>query len=159
MVYAAWSLERDQVAKCQPMTHEAHNCRCIQLVHQVHCKLSYFGMLLTSFVLHSLIIIISQDYVWNRTGRRQCWPSSLTYINPQYIKQGYSQNPTALQWRHNGRDGVSNLQPHHCLLNRLFRRRSKKAPKLCVTGLSEGNCPVAGGFRAQMTSNAKNVSI
>ena len=28
-----------------------------------------------------------------------------------------------LQWRHNGRDGVSNHQPHHCLLNHLFRRR------------------------------------
>ena len=33
---------------------------------------------------------------------------------------------TILQCRHNGRDGVSNHQPHHCLLNRLFRRRSKK---------------------------------
>ena len=32
----------------------------------------------------------------------------------------------SLQWRHNGRDGVSNHQPHHCLLNRLYRRRSKK---------------------------------
>ena len=32
----------------------------------------------------------------------------------------------ALQWRHNGRDSVSNHQPHGCLLNRLFRRRSKK---------------------------------
>ena len=31
-----------------------------------------------------------------------------------------------LQWRHNGRDGVSNHQPHHWLLNRLFRRRSQK---------------------------------
>ena len=31
-----------------------------------------------------------------------------------------------LQWRHNGRDSLSNHQPHHCLLNRLFRRRSKK---------------------------------
>ena len=29
------------------------------------------------------------------------------------------------QWRHNGRDGVSNHQHHHCLLNLLFRRRSK----------------------------------
>ena len=29
-----------------------------------------------------------------------------------------------LQWRHNGRDGVSDHQPHDdCLLNRLFRRR------------------------------------
>ena len=34
-----------------------------------------------------------------------------------------------LQWRHNGRDGVSNHQPHHCLLNRLFRCRSKKKIK------------------------------
>ena len=31
-----------------------------------------------------------------------------------------------LQWRHNERDGVSNHQPHDCLLHRLFRRRSKK---------------------------------
>ena len=28
-----------------------------------------------------------------------------------------------LQWRHNGRDGVSNHQPHDCLLNRIFRLR------------------------------------
>ena len=29
-------------------------------------------------------------------------------------------------WRHNGRDGVSDHQSHDCLLNRLFRRKSKK---------------------------------
>ena len=40
-----------------------------------------------------------------------------------------------LQWHHNGRDDVSNHQPHHCLLNRLFRRRSKKASKPRYTGL------------------------
>ena len=40
-----------------------------------------------------------------------------------------------LRWRHNERDSVSNHQPHDCLLNRLFRRRSKKSPKLRVTGL------------------------
>ena len=39
-----------------------------------------------------------------------------------------------LQWRHNGRDSVSNHQPHDCLLNHLFRRRSKITFKLCVTG-------------------------
>ena len=33
-----------------------------------------------------------------------------------------------LEWHHNGRDSVSNHQPHDCLLNRLFRRRSKKTP-------------------------------
>ena len=30
-----------------------------------------------------------------------------------------------LRWRHNGHDCVSNHQPHHCLLNCLFGRRSK----------------------------------
>ena len=45
---------------------------------------------------------------------------------------------TTLLWRHNGRDGVSNHQPHVCLLNHLFRRRSKKTSKLRVTGLCAG---------------------
>ena len=40
-----------------------------------------------------------------------------------------------LQWRHNGRHGVSDHQAHGCLLNRLFRHRSKKTSKLRVTGL------------------------
>ena len=44
----------------------------------------------------------------------------------------------ALQWCHNERDGVSNHQPHDCLLNRLFRHRSKKTSKLRVTGLCDG---------------------
>ena len=65
----------------------------------------------------------------------------------------------SLQWRHNGRDVVSNHQPHDCLLNRLFRRRSKKTPKLCVTGLCAGKSPDTGEFPAQMASNAENVSI
>ena len=47
----------------------------------------------------------------------------------------------SLQWRHNDHDGVSIHQPHGCLLNRLFRRRSKKTSKLCVTGLCVGNSP------------------
>ena len=49
-----------------------------------------------------------------------------------------------LQWRHNGLDGVSNHQPHHCLLSRLFGRRSKKSSKLRVTGLCAGNSPGTG---------------
>ena len=65
----------------------------------------------------------------------------------------------SLQWRYNGRDGVSNHQPHYCLLNHLFRRRSKKTSKLRVTGLCAGNSPVTGEFPAQKASNAENVSI
>ena len=55
--------------------------------------------------------------------------------------------------------GVSNHQPHGCSLNRLFRRRSKKTSKLCVTGLFTGNSPVTGVFPTQRASNAENVSI
>ena len=36
----------------------------------------------------------------------------------------------SLQWCHNGRNGVSDHQPHHCLFNRLLRRRSKKTSTL-----------------------------
>ena len=46
-----------------------------------------------------------------------------------------------LHWRHNDHDVVSNHQPHGCLLNRLFRRRSKKTSKLRVTCLCGGNSP------------------
>ena len=64
-----------------------------------------------------------------------------------------------LQWRHNGHDSVSNHQPHDCLLNRLFRHRSKKTSKLRVTGICAGNSPGTGEFPAQMASNAENGSI
>ena len=47
----------------------------------------------------------------------------------------------ALHWCHNDREGVSNHQPHGCLLNLLSRRRSKKTSKLRVTGLCVGNSP------------------
>ena len=66
---------------------------------------------------------------------------------------------TSLLWRHNGPDGISNHQPHDCLLNRLFGHRSKKTSKLCVTGLCAGNSPETGEFPAQMASNAEDVSI
>ena len=65
----------------------------------------------------------------------------------------------SLQWCYNGRDGVSNHQPHDCLLKRLFRRRSKKASKLRITGLFVGNSQVTGEFSAQRASNAEFFSI
>ena len=64
-----------------------------------------------------------------------------------------------LRWRHNERDSVSNHLPHHCLLNRLFTRRSKKTSKLRVTGLCAGNSPETGEFPAQRDSYAENGSI
>ena len=40
-----------------------------------------------------------------------------------------------------------------------LRRRSKKASKLRVTSLCDGNSPVTGEFPALMASNAEYVSI
>ena len=71
----------------------------------------------------------------------------------------YWHNSNTLQWRHNGHDSVSNHQPRDCLLNRLFRRQSKKTSKLRVIGLCVGNSPGTDEFSAQMASNAENVSI
>ena len=63
----------------------------------------------------------------------------------------------SLHWRHNDQDGVSNHQPHRCLLNRLFRRRENiKAPRhwpLC------GEFTGTGEFPTQRASYAENVSI
>ena len=64
-----------------------------------------------------------------------------------------------LQWRHSGRDGVSNHQRSDCMRDRLLRRRSQKTSKLRVTGLCVRNSPVTGEFPAQRASNAENVSI
>ena len=64
----------------------------------------------------------------------------------------------SLRWRHNGLDGVLNHQPHDCLLNSLFGRRSKKTSKFRVTGLCAGNSLGTGEFPAQMASIAENAS-
>ena len=56
----------------------------------------------------------------------------------------------SLQWRDNGRDGVSNHQPHDYSLHRLFRRRSKKTLKFRVTGICEGD-PVDFSHKGPVT--------
>ena len=64
-----------------------------------------------------------------------------------------------LLWRHYESFGISNHRRLDCLVNRLFRHRSKQTSKLRVTGLFEGDPPVTDEFPAQRTSNAENVSI
>ena len=103
----------------------------------------------------------NDDYIY----RRKHASSDLSGIrwvfncHPVWIINGFQGYFTSLLWGHNGRGSVSNHQLHDCLLNRLFRRRSKKTSKLRVTGLCAGNSPVTGEFPAQMASNAEKVSI
>ena len=94
-------------------------------------------------------------------------PGEYNTVNTKYLAIIFSRAhqinkleiPTTLRWRHNERDGASNHQPHHCLLKRLFRRRSQKTSEPRVTGLCAGNSPGTGEFPAQMASNAENISI
>ena len=54
---------------------------------------------------------------------------------------------------------VSKHQPHNCLHNLIYRRRSKKTSKLRITGLFVGNSPVTGEFPTQKASNMENISL
>ena len=65
----------------------------------------------------------------------------------------------SLQLRYNQHIGVSNHQRLDCLLNRLFRPRSKKASNHRVTGPYGGNSPVTDEVPEQRANNAENVSI
>ena len=100
-------------------------------------------------IIHLLYIYI---YIWVGSWRCSCLITQFSY-------QLTAKPGSTLKWLHNEHDGIANRQPYDCLLNRLFRRRSKKTSKLCVTGLCEGNSPVTGEFPAQKASYAENVSI
>ena len=73
---------------------------------------------------------------------------------------------SSLQWRHKRRDGVSNNQPRHCLLNCFFSGADKKTSKLRVTGRcaethrSPVNSPQNGQLRGKcfhlMTSSCNS---
>ena len=97
--------------------------------------------------IQSRSLVASSEYY-------HCHWSLLWIHDPPYLG-----NRGSLQWRRNGRDGVSNHQPHDCLLNRLFKAQIKETSKLRVTCLCEGNSPGTGEFPAQKASNAETVSI
>ena len=70
------------------------------------------------------------------------WPLSITifYVNYDLFPWSWWRGAGDLRrHRRHKHYGVPNHQPHGCLLNRLFRRRSKKTSKLRVTGLCVGN--------------------
>ena len=101
------------------------------------------------FIVASLIVKCH----WSNTGRYRwvsarryssAWAMGLRLFCTNTLIYGWNRPSTWPQqntWecRHNERDGVSNHQRLHCLLNRLFRSRSKKTSKMLVTGLCDGN--------------------
>ena len=108
---------------------------------------------------HSLLLRQLRDITWGRLSQQDQEITLWCLIGGCHYLRLQETSSVSLWWRHNERDSVSNHQPHDCLLNRLFRRTSKKTSKLRVTGLCAGNSPVTGEFPAQMASYAENVSI
>ena len=66
---------------------------------------------------------------------KSCMYDIQVHFGDWYLKHFWG----TLHWRHNEHDGVSTYRRHDCLPKRLFRHRSKKTSKLCVTGLCVGN--------------------
>ena len=147
-------------------------CQCVTVANMMPNHLDQLASRKQNWFIESWLIFLSCSPLLDRQTLR-CFLQMQVMLSAEEISLRWGayhaecfviiiksvEKLSSSQWRHNGRDGVSNHQPHNCLLNRLFRRRSKKTSKLCVTGLCAGNSPVPGEFPAQMASNAENVSI
>ena len=149
-------MRRNLVGPCPDLTH---NCSC-----KTRDAINYyigFGNTQGSFSTHKVMIMsLSRKRRFGVATFGVIMPKSpLGNVNATAMFFITFAGENALQWRHNTRDGLSNQQPRDCLLNRLFRRRSKKTSKLRVTGICAGNSPVTGEFPTQRASNAENVSI
>ena len=101
--------------------------------------------------------------VWSRKNRGPVVPIVWTVTwavvtEKRAIIPSFNQR-FSLHWRHNEHDGVSNHQRVDDLLNRLFRRRSRKISQLRVAGLCERNSAVTCEFPSQRANNAENVPI
>ena len=73
------------------------------------------------------------NFLWRAMMPNEKYPYA--EVNMWLISSNYNRfHKKALRWRHNGHNCVSNHQHRHCLLNRLFERRSKKTSQLRVTG-------------------------
>ena len=120
-----------------------------------HCNVDGYIILLWQIIMAGSLTHIIQGWfngtgVYHCSGAREVTLKDMGKFRWYHIKLPAS----PLQWRHNGYEDVSNHQPHHCLLIRLFRQRSKKTWTLRVTGLCVGNSPVTDAISQMTFSNA-----
>ena len=110
----------------------------------------------------------------------QCWKCCFILSTKWYLRQNLGIKGKHLHWEcanglnwftalclwQLGYEGPRNMYSisvtslaSQFLLNRLFRRRSKKTSRLRASGICEGNPPLTIGFPSQRDSNAGNASI
>ena len=124
-----WSPEKSEAHRAgnqdtSPMyTRTSHGIHPKKYVHGPYFVVVCWGQLHTNFL----------GYFNDKLSHKSIWNTYRDYNNKN----------RASQWHHIERDGITNHRRLDCLLNRLFRRRSKKTSKLCVTGPCKGNPPVA----------------
>ena len=92
---------------------QSHNIVLVTLYFRVDTKV----ICLPTFSIFSCKTCYMLYKMW---GMAQC------HAKTKRIILGIQCAIRPLRWRHNDHSGVSNHQPHGCLLNRLFRCKSKK---------------------------------
>ena len=130
-------------------------------IQQPSLRRCNYGKIIKPYIF-SIIFVFKHTLVYiviSVLSLEGCNLSSRSELNQHTSLHWITVGIISSRWRHNGHDGVSNHQPHYCLLHCLLRHTSKKTSKLRVTGLCAGNSSGTGEFPAQMASNAENVSI
>ena len=162
--YAPWRIFKRSCGSCgnaisklefiPHCSHKTYICHISFLTQSRICHMSWKNsyICINIYVLHICTDIITQT----EPSLTKAWGVVYKQHN---TAEGMAPTFTKLEWRHNERDGILNHQPYECLLNHLFRHRSKKTSNLRVTGLCAGNSPMTVECTDQRARNAENVSI
>ena len=119
-----------------------HSARIIQLNHAIkHVKKIAVIKCPLCAATFALVINFGRELAWYNLASINRLREETIYSISKSNSVSATHKTFTLRWRHNEHAGVSNHQPHGCLLNSLFRRRSKTTSKLRVTGLCAGNSP------------------
>ena len=148
-----WSSSSAMISKCSPNWFQ--HCIMIAVIWNINHIMGVYQYNNIPSKTFRTVLLLAQIARFMGPNMGPTWALSA----PDGPQVGPMSLAITLHRRHNDYDGLSNHQPHGCLLNRLFRRRSKKTSKLRVTGLCTGNSPGTGEFPAQMASYAEKVSI
>ena len=126
--------------RTQPLHSNTHliSEKLKRLVFEIQYILNVYDTYITTLPKHKTWNTMTPWHgnAFGITGPLYCKSSNTELWYFSVVRQ--SNLLTTLQWRNNEADCVSNHQPYDCLLNGLFRRRSKKTSKLRVTGLCAG---------------------
>ena len=89
-------------------------------------------------------VMVSTHYRTNTELLSNLWKwylkieTSIIFIQENAFENVSCKMSVALHWRHNGPNGVSNHQPHHCWLNRSFMHRPKNTSNSASLAFVQG---------------------